>query len=181
MAKKVRAVVASSWRPARRRLLRPLARPWVSTRSTSCVLQGVQREDVNPGGLDCPSRSDSLRGPLLHLRPQDAACRDMLRKAAGVERGSSAQKRDKVGSISPPSCERSPRSKMRDLNASDVEAAEKMIDGSARSMGIEVRKHEARQEATQDSVKILEDPSLIRRGSHRSRKEDCEGEVRRDG
>jgi large subunit ribosomal protein L11 len=64
---------------------------------------------------------------------------DMLRKAAGVERGSSAQKREKVGSISRSQLRDIANAKMRDLNAADVEAAERMIEGSARSMGIEVR------------------------------------------
>jgi large subunit ribosomal protein L11 len=64
---------------------------------------------------------------------------DMLRKAAGVERGSSAQKREKVGSISRSQLRDIASAKMRDLNAADVEAAERMIEGSARSMGIEVR------------------------------------------
>jgi large subunit ribosomal protein L11 len=64
---------------------------------------------------------------------------DMLRKAAGVEKGSSAQKREKVGSISRSQLRDIANAKMRDLNAADVEAAERMIEGSARSMGIEVR------------------------------------------
>jgi large subunit ribosomal protein L11 len=64
---------------------------------------------------------------------------DLLRKAAGVEKGSSQQKRDKVGSISRSQLREIATAKMRDLNASDMEAAERMIEGSARSMGIEVR------------------------------------------
>jgi len=64
---------------------------------------------------------------------------DMLRKAAGVEKGSRAQKREKVGSISRAQLREIATSKMRDLNAADIQAAERMIEGSARSMGIEVR------------------------------------------
>jgi large subunit ribosomal protein L11 len=64
---------------------------------------------------------------------------DMLRKAAGLERGSPAQKRQKVGSISQAQLLQIARAKMADLNAADVEAAARMIEGSARSMGIEVR------------------------------------------
>jgi large subunit ribosomal protein L11 len=64
---------------------------------------------------------------------------DMLRKAAGVDKGSRAQKREKVGSISKQQLREIATAKMRDLNAADVEAAERMIEGSARSMGIEVR------------------------------------------
>ena len=64
---------------------------------------------------------------------------DMLRKAAGVEKGASQVKRDKVGSVSRAQVREIATAKMKDLNAADVEAAEKMIEGSARSMGIEVR------------------------------------------
>jgi large subunit ribosomal protein L11 len=63
---------------------------------------------------------------------------DMLRKAAGVDRGSRAQKREKVGSITKAQLREIATAKMKDLNAADVEAAERMIEGSARSMGIEV-------------------------------------------
>ena len=64
---------------------------------------------------------------------------DMLRKAAGIDKGSSQQKRDKVGSVSRTQVREIASAKMKDLNAADVEAAERMIEGSARSMGIEVR------------------------------------------
>jgi large subunit ribosomal protein L11 len=64
---------------------------------------------------------------------------DLLRKAAGVDKGSRAQKREKVGSINRSQLRDIATLKMRDLNATDVEAAERMIEGSARSMGIEVR------------------------------------------
>ena len=64
---------------------------------------------------------------------------DLLRKAAGVASGSRAQKREKVGSISRDQLREIANLKMRDLHASDVESAERMIEGSARSMGIEIR------------------------------------------
>ena len=64
---------------------------------------------------------------------------DMLRKAAGVAKGSSQVKRDKIGSVSRAQVREIATAKMKDLNAADMAAAEKMIEGSARSMGIEVR------------------------------------------
>jgi large subunit ribosomal protein L11 len=64
---------------------------------------------------------------------------DMLRKAAGVDKGASQVKRDKVGSVSRAQVREIATAKMKDLNAADVASAEKMIEGSARSMGIEVR------------------------------------------
>jgi len=64
---------------------------------------------------------------------------DLLRKAAGIESGSRAQKREKVGSISKAQLREIATFKMKDLNAASVEAAERMIEGSARSMGVEIR------------------------------------------
>ena len=64
---------------------------------------------------------------------------DMLRKAAGVDKGSSQVKRDKVGHVSRAQVREIATAKMKDLNAADIASAEKMIEGSARSMGIEVR------------------------------------------
>jgi large subunit ribosomal protein L11 len=63
---------------------------------------------------------------------------DLLKKAAGLEKGSRAQKREKVGSVSRADVKRIAEMKMKDLNTHDVESAMKMIEGTARSMGIEV-------------------------------------------
>ena len=63
---------------------------------------------------------------------------DLLRKAAGVERGSGEPNRNKVGSITRAQLEEIARTKMKDLNALDIEGAMKQIAGTARSMGITV-------------------------------------------
>jgi len=64
---------------------------------------------------------------------------DLLRKAAGVEKGSSAPHSKKVGKVSRQQIKEIAERKMEDLNAHDVEAAEKIIEGTARSMGIDVK------------------------------------------
>ncbi|MGD0766218.1 MAG: 50S ribosomal protein L11 [Dehalococcoidia bacterium] len=64
---------------------------------------------------------------------------DLLKKALGVEKGSPAQKREKVGELPSSRIREIAEIKMRDLNATDVEAAMRMIEGTARSMGIEVK------------------------------------------
>ncbi|MGC9356694.1 MAG: 50S ribosomal protein L11 [Anaerolineae bacterium] len=61
---------------------------------------------------------------------------DLLRKAAGVPKGSSEPNRDKVGRITQQQLREIAETKMKDLNAHDIEAAERMIAGTARSMGI---------------------------------------------
>ena len=63
---------------------------------------------------------------------------DLLKRAAGIEKGSSAQRREKVGQISRGQLREIAEIKLRDLNTSSVEAAMEMVEGTARSMGIEV-------------------------------------------
>jgi large subunit ribosomal protein L11 len=64
---------------------------------------------------------------------------DLLRKAAGVPKGSAEPNRVKVGKISRQQLREIAEMKMKDLNANDVEAAEMMIRGTARSMGIAIQ------------------------------------------
>jgi large subunit ribosomal protein L11 len=63
---------------------------------------------------------------------------DLLKKAAGIEKGSRAQKREKVGNVTRADVKRIAELKMKDLNANDIESAMRMVEGTARSMGIEV-------------------------------------------
>lgn len=61
-----------------------------------------------------------------------------LRKAAKVAKGSKVPNRDKVGKVTMDQVREIAEAKMKDLNANDIDAASKIIMGSARSMGIEV-------------------------------------------
>ena len=63
---------------------------------------------------------------------------DMLRKAAGIEKGSREPNREKVGRITYQQLREIAQAKMPDLNALTIEAAEKIIAGTARNMGIEI-------------------------------------------
>ena len=62
----------------------------------------------------------------------------LLKKAAGVIKGSSNPIKEKVGQVSAKQVEEIARLKLPDLNANDVPAAVKIIEGTARSMGIEI-------------------------------------------
>lgn len=63
---------------------------------------------------------------------------DMLRKAAGVEKGSSNPRTEQIGTISSSKVREIAETKMKDLNAADIEGAMRIIEGTARSMGIQV-------------------------------------------
>jgi large subunit ribosomal protein L11 len=65
---------------------------------------------------------------------------DLLRKAAGIEKGAGDPLRNKVGKITKTQVKEIAEKKMKDLNTRDINAAMKIIEGSARSMGIEVDK-----------------------------------------
>lgn len=65
---------------------------------------------------------------------------DLLRKAASIEKGSGEPNKNKVGKVSKADIRKIAERKMEDLNAETIEAAEKIIEGTARSMGIEITK-----------------------------------------
>jgi large subunit ribosomal protein L11 len=62
----------------------------------------------------------------------------LLKKAAGLEKGSAEPNRNKVGRVTREQCREIARTKLPDLNATDIESATNMIAGTARSMGLEV-------------------------------------------
>ena len=64
----------------------------------------------------------------------------LLKKAAGLAKGSGEPNRNKVGKISQRQAEDIAKAKMPDLNTKDLEAATLMVKGTARSMGIEITK-----------------------------------------
>jgi len=63
---------------------------------------------------------------------------DLLKKAAGVEKGAANPLKDKAGKVTKDQVREIAQKKMEDLNADDVEGAMKIIEGTARSMGIKV-------------------------------------------
>lgn len=63
---------------------------------------------------------------------------DLLKKAAGVAKGSSTPNKAKVGQITKAQLREIAQTKMKDLNATSVEGAERIVEGAARSMGITV-------------------------------------------
>jgi large subunit ribosomal protein L11 len=70
------------------------------------------------------------------LRTPPAA--DLLRQAAGIPKGSGANRLNKVGKVKVADVRKIAETKMPDLNANTIEQAMKIVEGTARSMGIEV-------------------------------------------
>jgi large subunit ribosomal protein L11 len=64
---------------------------------------------------------------------------DLLKKAAGIIKGSGAPNKDKVAKLTPAQVRDIAKKKLPDLNAADLEGAVKIIEGTARSMGITIQ------------------------------------------
>ena len=96
-------------------------------------------------------RTSSLAGSIVpveitvyedrsfHFIVKSPPASDLLRKAAGIEKGSGNPLVDKVGIIPRDKVREIAETKIKDLNAADIEGAMKIIEGTARSMGIQVR------------------------------------------
>lgn len=63
---------------------------------------------------------------------------DLLKKAAGIEKGSAEPNREEAGQVTRSQIQEIAEQKMTDLNTADVESAMRMVEGTARSMGITV-------------------------------------------
>ena len=79
--------------------------------------------------------SDGSFNFILKSPPASA----LLKKAAGVEKGSSVPQRDKVGSVTQDQVREIAELKMKDLNAVNIEGAMRQIEGTARNMGITIK------------------------------------------
>jgi len=64
---------------------------------------------------------------------------ELLKKAAKIKKGSGNALKEKVGSVSRAQVKEIAEMKMNDLNASDLESAQKIIEGTAKSMGLEIK------------------------------------------
>jgi large subunit ribosomal protein L11 len=62
----------------------------------------------------------------------------LLKKAAGIAKGSGEPNKEKVGKVSDKQIEEIAKAKMQDLNANDLDAAKKIITGTAKNMGLEI-------------------------------------------
>ena len=72
------------------------------------------------------------------LKFKEPPVSDLLRRAAGVEKGSGNPLKNKVGKVTRAQVEEIAKRKLPDLNTQDLQAAMKMVEGTARSMGIEI-------------------------------------------
>ena len=103
-----------------------------------CKAFNAKTADLEPGA-PCPTVITYYQDKSFTMEIKTPPASYYLKKAAGVKSGAKTPSRETVGSVTPAQVKEIAEAKMKDLNANDIEAAMKIILGSARSMGIEVK------------------------------------------
>ncbi|MCZ6534774.1 MAG: 50S ribosomal protein L11 [Dehalococcoidia bacterium] len=139
MAKKVRAVIklqlaAGQATPA------PPVGPALGQHGVNIMafVKEYNSRTANQGGTIVPVHLTVFEDRSFTFVTKTPPASDLLRKAAGIEKGASQSLLEKAGSISRSAIQEIAKQKMADLNANSLEGATKIIEGTARSMGIEV-------------------------------------------
>ena len=140
MAKKVRAVVRIQLQAGKATPAPPVG-PALGQHAINIMqfCKEYNEKTANQSGQIVPAEVTVYEDRSFTFILKTPPASDLLRKAAGIESGSRAQKREKVGSISRAQLREIATLKMKDLNAASIDAAERMIEGSARSMGVEIK------------------------------------------
>ena len=139
MAKKVRAIVKVQ-APAGKATPAPPIGPALGQHGINIMafVKEFNERTAAQAGLVIPAEITVFEDRSFTFITKTPPAADLLRRAAGVEKGSGTPNRAKVGTVTRAKVREIAETKMQDLNANDVEAAMKMIEGTARSMGLEV-------------------------------------------
>jgi large subunit ribosomal protein L11 len=139
MAKKIRAVVKVQ-APAGKATPAPPIGPALGQHGINIMafVKEFNERTAAQAGLVVPAEITVFEDRSFTFITKTPPAADLLKKEAGVPKGSSAPNKEKVGTVSREKIRAIAELKMQDLNANDLESAEKMIEGTARSMGLEV-------------------------------------------
>lgn len=102
-----------------------------------CKAFNAQTQDVE-NGMPLPVVISVYSDKSFTFQIKTPPAAVLLRKAAGIAKGSGTPNTDKVGKVTRAQLEEIANTKMVDLNANDIDAAVRIIAGSARSMGLDV-------------------------------------------
>jgi len=139
MAKKIRAIIKLQL-PAGQATPAPPVGPALGQHGANIMAfcKEYNEKTANQAGSIVPVEITVFEDRSFTFVMKTPPASDLIRKALGIEKGSAQQKRDKVGVLSRDQVRQIAQAKMRDLNANDIEAAMKMVEGTARSMGVDV-------------------------------------------
>ena len=102
-------------------------------------MQQVNEATKDKAGQVIPVEINVYEDRTFDFKLRTSPAAYLLRVAAGIEKGSGVPNKDKVGTVTKDQVRKIAEQKMADLNANDIEGAMKVIEGTARSMGIEVK------------------------------------------
>ena len=139
MAKKVRAIIKLQL-PAGQATPAPPVGPALGQHGANIMAfcKEYNEKTANQAGSIVPVEITVFEDRSFTFIMKTPPASDLIRKTLGIEKGSAQQKREKVGVLTREQVRKIAESKMLDLNANDIEAAMKMVEGTARSMGVDV-------------------------------------------
>ena len=103
-----------------------------------CKAFNAQTQDVQPAGRITPVEITIFEDRSFTFITKTPPAAVLIKEALNLEKGSAEPNRDKVGRLRREQVRQIAETKMPDLNANDVEAAMKIVAGTARSMGVDV-------------------------------------------
>ena len=139
MAKKVRAIIKVQ-APAGKATAAPPVGPALGQHGINIMefIKAFNERTAPQAGYVVPAEITVFEDRSFTFVTKAPLAAALLKRAAGIEAGSSAPNRDKVGRVTREQVRQIAEQKMTDMNANTVEQAMRIIEGTARSMGIEV-------------------------------------------
>lgn len=139
MAKKIRALVTLQL-PAGKATPAPPVGPALGQHGINMMqfLKEYNEKTASQSGMIIPALITVFEDRSFSFVTKTPPASDLIKKAAGIEKGSSNTGKEAAGTISRAKVKEIAEIKMKDLNAHNLEAAMKMIEGSAKSLGVSV-------------------------------------------
>jgi large subunit ribosomal protein L11 len=140
MAKKVKAVITLQL-PAGKATPAPPVGPALGQHGINMMafLKEYNERTATQSGMIIPALITIFEDRSFSFVTKTPPATDLIKKAAGIDKGSGNPNRAPAGSMTRAKVREIAELKMKDLNANDIQAAMRMIEGSARSMGVAVR------------------------------------------
>jgi large subunit ribosomal protein L11 len=139
MAKKVRAIVKVQAQAGKATPAPPIG-PALGQHGINILafVKEFNERTASQAGLVIPAEITVFEDRSFTFITKTPPAADLLKQAAKVDKGSGVPNKQKIGTVPRAKVREIAEMKMQDLNANDIAAAEKMIEGTARSMGLEV-------------------------------------------
>ena len=140
MAKKVKAVITLQL-PAGKATPAPPVGPALGQHGINMMafLKEYNERTTAQAGMVIPALITIFEDRSFSFVTKTPPAADLIKKAAGIDKGSGTPGRTNAGTIRRAKVREIAETKMKDLNANDIDAAMRMIEGAARSMGVDVQ------------------------------------------